>query len=506
MKRISVVTSSTTRSFGFPRGAWLIIIVEFWERFSFYGMLAILALFLTAEPARGGFGWTDGRALTLVGIYTGLMYALPAFGGYVADRVLGRRRAVMIGAALMLVGQSLMASPVYIPWLLGAWRGLPLLAALRQLHVPLGYLARPDAVNVAIAAHGWLLDHQDGVKWLSEAYGGATLGLYAALGCLILGNALMKSTMVVLCGDAFAAGDTRREAAYAYYYLGIAVGSFLSGIVVGSVAEVFGWHYGFSVGAVGMVIALTAYRVLAPRWLGEIGTRPEPSPGKSGAGANRARHTKMRLTLLLILALLLCVFSTGWFQMYGSWSLYIDRFVDRAIGGFIVPVPWFASWNSLIVVASAPLFAALWVRLAARHQRIDIVHKYSFALATVAGGHFLMYGAVVLTAQGGLAPLWIPLFAFALCAIGEIVAWTSTYDIIYRAAPRGFVSATMGAWYFMTLGLGGYLSGVTGKWVESLGYGNTFLVLAVAFGAIAIVALVARAPLRRLASRSEVTL
>jgi POT family proton-dependent oligopeptide transporter len=361
-------------------------------------------------------------------------------------------------------------------------------------------------VNVAIAAHGPLLDHQHGIKWLSEAYNGAAIGLYTALTCLILGNALMKSTMVVLCGDAFAAGDTRREAAYAYYYLGIAVGSFLSGIVVGSVAEAFGWHYGFTVGAVGMMIALTTYRVLAPRWLGTAGTRPEPPPDKSGTGVDDGRHTQTRLMLLLILALLLCVFSTGWFQMYGSWSLYIDRFVDRAIGGFIVPVPWFASWNSLIVIASAPLFAALWVRLAARRQRVDIVHKYAFALITVSMGHFLMYGAVALTARGGLAPIWIPLLAFALCAIGEIVAWTSTYDIVYRAAPRGFVSATMGAWYFMTLGLGGYLSGVTGKWVELLGYGNTFLALALAFGIFAVLSLITRSRLRRLASRVDVIL
>jgi len=112
---------------GFPKGALLVIGVEFWERFSFYGMLSILALFLTASPTHGGFGWPATEALALVGAYSGAMYALPAVGGYLADRVLGRRRAVTVGASCMLIGQILLASPVFLPALLGWWRGVPLL-------------------------------------------------------------------------------------------------------------------------------------------------------------------------------------------------------------------------------------------------------------------------------------------------------------------------------------------------------------------------------------------
>ncbi|HEY7817042.1 MAG TPA: hypothetical protein VIG29_02405, partial [Vicinamibacteria bacterium] len=136
MVALSTTTVLEARSsdwLGYPKGAWLIVGVEFWERFSFYGMVALLALFLTAAPARGGFGWPDAKALSLVGLYSGAMYALPAFGGYLADRVLGRRRAVAMGAGLMLAGHVLMASPVFIPLLLGLWRGEPLLEALQEL-------------------------------------------------------------------------------------------------------------------------------------------------------------------------------------------------------------------------------------------------------------------------------------------------------------------------------------------------------------------------------------
>ena len=236
---------------GYPKGAWLIIGVEFWERFSFYGMLSILVLFLTARPERGGFGWSASEALALLGVYSFSMYAFPALGGFVADRVLGRRRAVALGASFMLVGQVMLTSPVFLPELLGWWHGAPLLEALQELDMPLGLLRHSGALDAAIAAHGALLDGGAGAGWLRHAYLAAAVGFFVALFCLVLGNALMKSTLVVLCGETMSVDDPRREAAYAYYYLGISIGAMLSGIAVGWVAQAFGWHLGFALAAVG---------------------------------------------------------------------------------------------------------------------------------------------------------------------------------------------------------------------------------------------------------------
>jgi proton-dependent oligopeptide transporter, POT family len=442
------------RSFlGYPRAAWLVIGVEFWERFSFYGMLAILALFLTADAAHGGFGWSSARALALVGAYSGAMYAFPAFGGYLADRVLGRRHAVTLGASVMLLGQ-------------------------------------------------WLL--------VAGAYTASTSGFYAAIFLLILGNALMKSTLVVLCGETFRPDDPRREGAFAYYYLGISVGAMLSGIAVGLVSERLGWAYGFAVGAIGMAIAFSLYVVFAPRWLREVGGKG-PLQGAAqlhGPAGTRggASETWLRIGLVLALAALLCAFSTGWFQMYGSWTLFVARSVNRSIGSFSVPVPWFSSINAIVVIAVAPLVAELWIRMAARNRVVDIVQKYFFALVMAALGNLLMYAAGVVASHGAQAPLWMPLLAVSLLGLGEIVAWTATYGVVSRAAPAGFASMTMGAWYLLTLGLGGYLSGVTGRWVDSVGFAATFAGVATVMALIAVVALMLRGPLLKLASRAGVTL
>jgi proton-dependent oligopeptide transporter, POT family len=505
---------------GYPRGAWLIISVEFWERFSFYGMLAILVLFLTADPAHGGFGWSNAQAVSVMGAYTGAMYAFPAFGGYLADHVFGRKRAVALGASVMLIGQTLTASPGYLPALLGLWHRVPLSQTLRSLGVPLGQLHPSAEVSAAIVRHGAALDPTQGIAWLSQAYTASTIGFYAALFFLILGNALMKSTLVVLCGETFRAEDARREGAFAYYYLGISVGAFASGIIVGTVAERYDWSYGFAVGAVGMAVSVCLYLRYGPRWLrgiGELhGAKAKPRPDAAGRAAGPATATPApqtgrpqvgrRVTLLLLLAAMMCVFSTGWNQMYGSWSLFIEHSVNRVIGSYVVPTPFFTSINAIVVIAAAPVLAVLWVRLAARNQRVDIVQKFSFALAMAMLGNGTMYVAGLVAAQAGHAPLWMPLAAVGFLAIGEIVAWTATYGFVTTAAPAGFASMAMGAWYLLTLGLGGYLSGVTGQWVDSLGFAGTFGAITGMMGIVGVLGLLSRRSLVRLAARGGVAM
>lgn len=497
---------------GYPRAAWLIIAVEFWERFSFYGMLTILALFLTGSTARGGFGWSATQALALVGAYSGAMYAFPVFGGYLADRKLGHRRAVTLGASFMLLGQILMASPTYLPALLGAWCHLPLLEALGSLGAPLGHIFRTPNTSATIAAHGIVLDAHLGGAWLSHAYTAQALGFYAALVCLVLGNALMKSTLVVLCGETFEPSDPLREGAYAYYYLGISCGAMLSGVVVGLIAQKFGWAYGFAIAALGMATALCAYIVLAPRWLGDIGMATGRSPSEGAAdlvesSATRTNgETGLRIALLVVLALLLCAFSISVFQLYGSWSLFIERSVERTVGSFLVPVPWFSSLSAAVNIIVAPLIAALWVRLAVRKLFVDIVWKYTFALVAAMAGQLLMCGAALSAAHDSLVPVWIPTLAVTVHATGEVVAWTASYGVVSRVAPPGFASLTMGAWYLVTLGLGGYLSGFAGNFLDSFGFASTFGAVAAVMLAASIAALLLHRPLLQLAARAEVLL
>lgn len=494
---------------GFPKGAWLIIGVELMERFSFYGMLGLLPLFLADSPAHsryGGFGWSMTDALSLMGLYTFAMYAFPAVGGFIADRILGRRRAVLLGASVMLVGQLLLPSPVYLPVLLSLWRGPDFLSALHSLGVPLGQWVGDAPVQAALLKHGPSLDPAHGVAWLEQSYVAVWAGFYAAIFCLVLGNALMKSTLVVLCGETMDPQDPRREGAFAYYYLGISLGATLSTFIVGAVAQAYGWHVGFAVTAAGMSVALGAYVILGARWLGDIGVKPHGPGSASGAVAARPGESARRILLLTVLALLLGAFCTGWNQLFGSWSLFIEQDVQRRVGSFLVPVLWFQTFNSTVTILSAPLIAALWIRLGERHQRIDIVQKYAFALATVALAHGLFYLAARHASAQALASSLGLLLGLALIAVGELVAWTSTYGVVQRAAPKGYTSVAMGAWYLLTLGLGGYLAGFAGRLIDARGFATTFALIGLVMAAGCVVALLLRAPLVRLATRADVSL
>jgi POT family proton-dependent oligopeptide transporter len=172
---------------------------------------------------------------------------------------------------------------------------------------------------------------------------------------------------------------------------------------------------------------------------------------------------------------------------------------------FAIPVPWFTSMNAAVVIVLSPLVAALWVRLEAQQRHIDIVQKYCFALAMVSIGHALMVLSAEQSAQQPAA-VWMPIVALSLLGVGELVAWTATYGLVSRAAPSGYASVTMGAWYLLTLGLGGYLSGFSGGMVDAAGFAVTFGRIAVAMGLAAILALLLRRPLRALASRARVAL
>ncbi|MGH6632810.1 MAG: MFS transporter, partial [Sphingopyxis sp.] len=435
---------------GLPKGAILVILFEFFERFGFYSLLSLLALFLTASRMAGGFGWEQASALGVLGIYTGLMYALPAIGGYVADRILGHRAAIVVGAVLMLSGYVLLALIGILP----AFFGASTAAAFAALAVPLGSWTTPAGLNADLAS----------------AYGLVTLCFWGALLCLVLGNALFKSTMVIVLGDSFAPTDPRRDRAYAYYYMGINIGGFIAGIAAGSVAVSFGWHPAFAMSAVGIGIGLGAYSLLASRMLG-----PQRLAAESTETAEAEVHVVQRLLILALLALLLCIYAIGHFQVYGTFSLFLEQHVDRHVGSFEIPTQWFTSVNALGLIIAAPVFAAIWHRLARAGREPDIIVKYAIAL--------MMGGAGVLLfawqASGAVEkPSWLMLaLAILVIAAGEVAAWVSTYGIVYRLAPRRIVAAVMGAFYAITLGLGGYAAGGLGRFAGALGNTTYFVLL-----------------------------
>ena len=471
-----------------PLGAQLAIALELCERFGFYSLLSLLALFLSADRSAGGFGWDRTPALTLLGVYSGLMYALPVVGGWVADRLLGHRRALIVGGSMMCLGYVLLMSPALLPRLLEVLGQPGATARLAAITAPLGTWHAPAGLTPA-GAHLYLA--------VSAAF-------WIAIVLLITGNSFFKSTLVVVLGDNFEGDDGVRETAYAYYYTSINVGGLLAGFVAGAVAVAYGWAAAFGISALAVGAALAVYIGLSGglpgrrTGAGAAMTASPASPLESAAGK--------RLFILAVFAALLLIYSIGSFQLYGVMSLFLEHDVDRRVGSFTIPTQWFTSVDSAALIIAAPAFAALWTWLARRGREPDILHKYAIALALGAAG-LLLFAAVARPHPADSAPGWIlPAIGITVQATGEVAAWTASYGLVYRLAPKRWASAVMGAFYASTLGLGAYLAGVLGRFAQPWGEGHYFLVFGLVTAAAAIVALLIGRPLRQMATASGAAL
>ena len=475
LTRRSVETARLAKAM--PGGALLIIGVEFWERFSYFGMLAIFVLFLTSPAHSGGFGWENGAALGFVGVYAGLMYSLPLLGGVVADRWLGHRRAIGLGSALITLGHLCLAGPVLLPLLIG---GRKLIDALEASGVAQGLLYLPaedkDLLIAAGDAHGFQSNE------VMLAYIGITSVFYVAIAFLILGNALMKSTLVIQLGDQFEARDKRREKGYSYYYLSISLGALLSGLVVGTVGERIGWHYGFSIAGVGMAVASLSYNLLAGRLLRQKAEITEGLTRQRRCGeAIPFGDIAIRFFFVIVAGLFLAIFMAGWYQIFGSWTLFTQERVNQNILGFEVPVSWFISLNSIVVILCAPIFAAFWIWLENKGVALSFPAKLSIALAAGGAAH----GLFAIAAHGDNPSLLLPLLAIAFLSIGELIAWVPAYGFVYKIAPKGMASSAMGLFYLVTLGVSGYIGGQLGRVGEAHGYEEFFSSLSIGMFVIA---------------------
>ena len=471
-----------------PPAAQLAIAFELCERFGFYSLLSLLALFLSADRGSGGFAWDRTAALALLGVYSGLMYALPVVGGSVADRLLGHRRALIVGGSLMCGGYALLMSPALLPRLLEALGRHGATAQLAAITAPLGAWHVPLGLNPEAA----------------RLYLAVSAAFWTAIVALIIGNALFKSTLVVVLGDSFEGDAGLRETAYAYYYTAINVGGLIAGFVAGAVAVNFGWAAAFGTSALAVGAALAAYIGLSrglQRWRTGVHS---PSPARRAAP--RERGAGKRLFILAVFAALLLIYSIGSFQLYGVMSLFLEHNIDRRVGSFEIPTEWFTSVDSAALILAAPAFAALWTWLARRGREPDILHKYAIALLLGAAG-LLLFAAVAWPHPGAPAPGWIlPAIGITVQATGEVAAWTASYGLVYRLAPSRWTAAVMGAFYASTLGLGAYIAGWFGRFAQPWGEGRYFLLLGVVTAGAALVALLIGAPLRRLAASTGAAL
>lgn len=436
-----------------PRPSILLIVVEFWERFSYYGIMAIMVLFLSAETARGGFGWPVSSALALLSLFSGLAFASPIVGGIVADRYIGTRRAVTYGTLFLTVGNFAFVLAIVAP---GLWDSCLHTHAHRTLltaRVPLGLLFPQTEHWTAMAAAA---DSTYELAAATLVYHTQTGLFYGALGLVILGNAFLKSTLPVLLGQVFDAYGGRSDAAYNYYYMAITLGAVASSFAVGYLGQQYGWASGFACAALGMSAALALFLTLSRRMLGSTGLLPQRRQLRHDGSACPDKPLSRYAIGLMgigVYSMFLIIFAIGWVQYQGLWVYVIENQVQRTIHGFSVPTPWIVGFYSIIVVVYAPIFARLSRWLAGKNGAEPAFGaRFIAGFLLLAVCHGLM--AVGFAARAGaLVSVFWPLAGMLVLGIAEVVVWPASYGMVQRISPPRLRGALLGGWIAM-LGVG----------------------------------------------------
>jgi POT family proton-dependent oligopeptide transporter len=411
---------------GQPAGIWVLFIAEMWERFSYYGMRVLLVLYLVAStgPEGGGFGWSDSSAYLLYGIYTWAVYLTPIFGGLLADRLLGTHRSLLIGGSIIIAGHLT-------------------LAATEFFVIPAGTSVTLDTAP------------------------GALICFVAGLTLVVIGTGFFKPCAAVMVGQLYEEGDSRRDAGFTIYYLGINVGALLAPLVAGTLGETLGWHWGFGAAAVGMMFGLVAYQILRPKYLHNIGIAPGHSdlatplaadvPELSGVPPTPTptpltQNERQRIGAILILACIGNIMFWAVFEQMGSsLNMFAANSTDRTLWGLLqtpFPATWFFALSPISVLLFAPLFAALWPWLSARNRDPSTPVKFTLGLWLAGIAFIFMVFGAIEARDGALAgPQWL-FMTFLFITWGEICVMPIGLSMVTKLAPPRLQSLMMGLWYF----------------------------------------------------------
>ena len=460
---------------GHPRGLSTLFLTEMWERLSYYGMRALLILFMTAPAAAGGLGFPTEKAAAIYGLYTAAVYFTSIPGGWIADRLLGLRRAVLAGGILIALGHYSM------------------------------FLNR-----------------------LPFFYGGLVL--------IVLGTGLLKGNISAIVGQLYAADDKRRDAGFSIFYMGINTGALVGPIICGTLGEKVGWHYGFGAAGIGMTFGVIQY-VLGQHRFGEAGlmrAKPE-SPAKLWGIVAAALLAlvaafyflwdyrdwilllgtvvlfsyfwrqaapgieRKRVAAIIVLFVFATLFWGGFEQAGSSLNLFARDLTDRVVGGWEFPASWYQSVNSFFLVALAPVLTMLWAWLGSREPSSPA--KFSYGLLFVGLGFLVIAGAALLSAQSGgarVGPFW--LVGVYLChTIGELCLSPVGLSTVTKLAPQRLVGSMMGVW-FLSISLGNFIGGRVAGLFETFPLPQLFGVVFLTSAVAALVLALLSKPIRRLMS------
>ena len=411
---------------GHPKGLFLLFTTEMWERFSYYGMRALLVLTLIAgtEANNAGFGWDRSEALMLYGWYTGLVYFTPLIGGWLADNYIGQRKSIIIGGILMAAGQFTLAAS--IP-------------------------------------------------------GNLTL-FYIGLVLIILGNGFFKPNISTMVGDLYGEHDNRRDGAFTIFYMGINVGAFLAPLVCSTLGEdaSYGWKYGYIAAGIGMMLSVVIQLMFAQKYLGDVGVQPSAKLSLEKDGGEKKPLTQVekdRLRVIFMLFVFVVLFWASFEQAGGLMNIYASEKTDRMVGAFEVPAGWFQSLNPLYIVILAPIFSLLWIKLGSKNPATPV--KMVFGLLLTALGFLFMVGAVVEQQSSGLASMWWLCAAYLFHTMGELCISPVGLSMTTKLSPLRLASLMMGVWFLINF-FANLLAGVIGSFAEELGEMSIFGGIAIA--------------------------
>jgi POT family proton-dependent oligopeptide transporter len=438
--------------FGNPVGLATLFFTEMWERFSYYGMRALLVLFLVDGVNHGGFGLDDRTAAAVYGLYTAAVYLVALPGGWIADRLIGTQSAALWGGVIIALG-----------------------------HVLLG---------ISGSSHPLF---------------------YFGLLVIVVGTGLLKPNLSALVAQLYPEGGYRRDAGFTIYYMSVNIGATIGPLITAWLAERYGWPAGFFAAAVGMVLGV-AYFIRSRSCLGDMGRGP--APAHAGAKPLRPRPwltgisigiaalvllfwsgalpvspigiqagstwaivalsvgyfvyllffagltllERKRATLMLVLFFACALFWSGFEQAGSSFNLFAERYTDRVYGSFTVPAGWFQTLNPIFIVIFAPFFSALWVRLGARKLDPSAPLKFAMGLVLMALGFVILAAAARLVAAGQLAGAGWLTSVYLIHTFGELCLSPVGLSVFTKLAPARFVSQSLGVW-FMGNSLGNLIAG-----------------------------------------------
>jgi proton-dependent oligopeptide transporter, POT family len=398
-----------------PAGLFLLFGVEMWERFSFYGMRALLVLYLV-DAHHGGMAWGKERSQKLYGWYGFLCYLLPVGGGYLADRFIGTHRSMLIGAVIIAAGHFCLS------------------------------VSSPQT-------------------------------FFVGLGLIILGTGFFKSNVSTMVGQLYREDDPRRDGGFTIFYMGVNLGAFFGPLVCGALATSpsFGWHWGFGAAGVGMVLGLIMYLALKAKYLPGIGLRPAPRAASDRPVREEAssREERRHVLALFVVYFFIIFFWTAFEQAGSSMNLFADERTQLIFSHFTIPAAWFQSINPLVILIFAAPFAWAWDRLALVRRDPSTPAKMSAGLALVGAGFVLMVVAARLSEGGArVSPGWL-VGTYTLHTFGELCLSPIGLSLVSRMAPRGHTSVFMGLWFVATA-LAELLAGQLASATDKVARGEVF--------------------------------